>query len=372
MTKYKTWIELSQNSLKSNINLFRRLLDPKTRLWAVVKSNAYGHGLGDFSKIASKFGVDGFCVDSIIEGIKLRKIGIKKTILVLGPSIIGDSLGLAQKNNIIISISSLEALKIYLKSKLKPDFHLKIDTGMHRQGVQLENLEETINFIKNNNLPIKGVFTHFASAKNIDDQKFTELQFENFKRAIATLEKNGFKNLIKHCSATGGTLLGKKYHLDAVRIGIGLYGIWPSEELESQLKNKLELSPVLSWKSLISEVKLIKKDEFIGYDQTEKLLEDKRISIVPIGYWHGFNRSLSRVGEVLVRGKFARVLGMVSMDMITIDVSKIDNVKIGDEVVLIGEQNSERLSLHKISELAKVSKYEFVTRINPLIKKIVI
>ncbi len=369
---YKTWIELNSKNLKNNISIFKGLLDKKTKLFAVVKSNAYGHGLEDFSRIADKFKVDGFCVDSIIEGIKLRNIGITKPILVIGPSIPGNSLLDAKKNDITISISNLEALKIYSTSKAKPDFHLKIDTGMHRQGLQIFEINDAINIIKKKKLPINGVYTHFASAKDPKNTEFTNKQFNEFKEVIKLLETAGLKDLAKHCSATGGTLLDKKYHLDMVRVGIGLYGIYPSDELKKEFQEKYKLLPVLSWKALVSEIKEVKSGEGISYDLTEKLNKNSKIAIIPIGYWHGYPRSLTSVGKILINGIECKVLGRVCMDMIIVDVSSMKDVNLGNISILIGKSETAEISLENISELAGVSTYEFVTRINPLIKKVVI
>ncbi|MST03964.1 MAG: alanine racemase [Candidatus Pacebacteria bacterium] len=369
---YKTWIELSSNNLKNNIGVFKNLLDKKTKLFAVVKSNAYGHGLEDFSRMADKFRVDGFCVDSIIEGIKLRSISIKKPILVIGPSIPGNSLLDAKKNDITISISNLEALKIYSASKAKPDFHLKIDTGMHRQGLQIFEMSEAISIIKKKKLPINGAYTHFASAKDPKNTEFTNKQFNEFNEAIKLLETAGLRDLAKHCSATGGTLLDKKYHLDMVRVGIGLYGMYPSEELKKEFQDKYKLLPVLSWKALVSEVKEVKSGEGISYDLVEKLIKDSKIAIIPIGYWHGYPRSLTSVGKVLINSKECKVLGRVCMDMIIVDVSNLENLKLGNEAVLIGKSENSEITLEEISQLSINSTYEFITRINPLIKKIII
>jgi alanine racemase len=360
----KTWIEINTAAVKNNVKIIRRLLNSKTKLWAVVKSNAYGHGLSLFSKIADKNGVDGFCVDSVVEGLKLREEGIKKHILVLGPTF-KNLFRAAAENKITITISNLEGLQELAKSKYKPDFHLKIDTGMHRQGFYVEELFKVLQRIMNQELGIKnsltGVYTHFASAKDVNYPTFTEEQFKEFQKATRILEKAGFKNLVKHAAATGGTLVNQKYHLDAVRIGIGLYGLYPSPELEMQMP-KLGLKPVLSWYATISEVKNLKPGDYIGYDLAERIQKNAKMAVIPIGYWHGFPRALSGIGEVLIRGKRARVLGRVSMDMIVVDITGID-CKRGDKATLI-------ISAYETAKKLGASYYELLTRINPLIERI--
>ncbi len=367
---FKTWIEIDRRTIVHNIKTFRGLIGKKTKLMSVVKSNAYGHGLWVFAQEAEKAGVDGFCVDSVAEGVTLRQRGIIKPILVLGFTLPG-LLGKAFEHNITIAISSMEGLYALAHTKKKPDFHLKIDTGMHRHGLYLGQIETAAQFIKKNKLPIKGVFTHFASAKDINYPTYTDKQFELFKKAVAILGKIGFKNLITHVAATGGTLVNKKYHSDWVRVGAGLYGLWPSKELEVQLGDKLSLKPVLSWQTIVSEIKPIKKGEFIGYDLAYRAPRDAVIAVLPIGYWHGFPRALSTGGTVLIKGKRVPVVGRVSMDIVVVDVGGI-KCKQGDEVVVIGKQGGEELSAFDVAQKSGTIHYELLTRLNPLIERVVV
>src|SRR3989344_976506 len=339
MKNCKTWVEINKKSAAHNYRLFRSLLKPRVKLWAVVKSNAYGHGLAEFSGLMDGFGADGFCVDEITEGLKLREAGITKPILILGPTLPG-FLKLAGKRDFAVTISSLFALENWIKGKVKPKFHLKIDTGMHRQGFFLKDLPPVVQKIRNLKLEIRncltGVYTHFASAKDLNYPTYTDLQFKEFKKAISLLEKAGFCNFVKHASATGGTLMNPRYHLDAVRIGIGLHGLWPSKELEMQCQ-KTSLKPVLSWHTLISEIKNIQEGQFIGYDLVERVSRVGKMAVLPIGYWHGFPRNLSGMGEVLINGRRARVLGRISMDLIVVDITGI-SCKAGDRATIIGKQ----------------------------------
>lgn len=374
----KVWVEINRSTLADNIAYFRNLLDSpsigsKSKLWAVVKSNAYGHGLVTFSKLADELGVDGFCLDSVIEGLRLRREGIKKSVLVLGPTL-PYLLEEAQKNDLTITVSSEDGLRSLLEMKKSPYFHLKIDSGMRRQGFYVEDLGQAIALIKNSILRDKliGVYTHFASAKDINYPTFTDRQLEEFKRAVELLEAAGFNSLIKHAAATGGSLIGKKYHLDAVRIGIGLYGWWPSRELEVQLSHKAGgLKPVLAWKTIVSEIKMVKEGDFIGYDLTDRIIKDGKIAILPIGYWHGLPRSLSNGGEVLVNGKRVIILGKVMMDMVVVDVSDID-CQCGNEATIIGQDGQSFMDAGDQARRAGTIHYELITRINPLIKRIII
>lgn len=373
--KFKTWVEISRAAIAHNVKTLRRLLAPKTKLWTVVKSNAYGHGLLTFSEVAAPL-VDGFCVDSVVEGLKLRKNGVKKPILVLGPTLPLNSLKEAYTNDITLTVSNLEALTKLLKEKHPPRFHLKIDTGMHRQGFYLNELPAAIHQVKSHRSLVKsslltGAYTHFASAKDLNYPTFTDFQFHAFKKAIRLLEHAGFKNLVKHAAATGATFINQEYHLDAVRIGIGLYGLWPSKELELQFGSNITLEPVLSWKSIVSEVKKIEKGGYVGYDLVERVIRPTTMAIIPIGYWHGFDRGLSSVGEVLIRGKRARVLGRVSMDLIVVDVDGI-LCRMGDTAILIGAQGRGTIPAQELAAKIGTSHYEVVTRLNPLIERVLI
>ena len=371
MAQNKVFVNINSAAVQHNIKTFRQLVTSKAKLFAVVKSNAYGHGLADFSSLADKSGVDGFCVDSVVEGEKLRKEGIKKTILVLGPTF-KNWLETAAKNKITITVSNFEALAELAKSRFKPEFHLKIDTGMRRQGFYTEELPKTIRLIRNSKLEIalKGAYTHFASAKELNYPTATENQFREFQKAIKILEAAGFKNLVKHCAATGGVLLNQKYHMDAVRVGIGLYGLWPSMELMAQLP-KLKLKPVLSWHTLVSETKKLEAGDYVGYDLTERIQKPSKMAILPIGYWHGYPRALSGIGEVLIGGKKCRVLGRVSMDMIAVDVTGTKCAR-SDKATLIGKQMGEEISAYDLARKIGASHYEIITRINPLIERVVI
>lgn len=371
---YRTWIEINKNAVKNNYGIFREIVEPSTKLWAVVKSNAYGHGLSVFSRLINEFGVDGFCVDSLLEGLKLRKDKIHKPILVLGPTLY-NLFDLAWKKKITLTVSNFESLKELGRLKLKPKFHIKIDTGMSRQGFLMEDVPRVINLIKKSELNLaqsfSGIYTHFASAKDVNYPTYTELQFDSFKKISNLFERAGFENLEKHVAATGATLIDKKYHLDAVRVGIGLYGLWPSKELEIQLASAIKLQPILSWRTLVSEVKNIKQGSFIGYDLVEKTDRPIKIAVLPFGYWHGFPRNLSGIGEILIKGKRCRVLGRVSMDLIVIDVTGVD-AQVGDYATIIGMDLKESILASEISSKIQASYYEFVTRLNPLIKRVVV
>jgi alanine racemase len=365
---YKAWIYLSQTAIKNNLAFFRSLLAPQTKLFAVVKSNAYGHGLLDFSKIVNlDKNCNGICVDSVREGITLRKIIKNKPILVLGATL-PDLFSIAKQKNITITLSNFDVLKYYLalSPSRRPNFHLKFDTGLHRQGFQKEELSTLLTLLKKEKVRPTGLYAHFSGARK-ERYAETEKEFSEFLKVINTFKAAGFKNILSHISATGGTLMDKKYHLDFVRVGIGLFGYEPHEEYRYITKNSL--IPVLSFYSYLSEIKKIPKGEGIGYDGSKITKKEIMIGIVPIGYWHGLPRALSNKGKVLIQGVACTILGHVSMDMIAIDLSRVANPHFGDLVTIIGQDTSATLTALDQAKTIHVSHYEFLTRLNPLIKK---
>jgi alanine racemase len=367
--KVRTWVQIDKTAIKKNYAAFRSLVSKKTKLMAVVKSNAYGHELVGFSKEVEMLGVDFFGVDSITEGMALRREGVQKPILVFGYTM-EENLKAASENNISLTVSSFDGLSSLKKNIYPIKIHLKIDSGMHRQGFYPHEAKKVVKELKK--LPhteIEGVYTHFANAKNPSFPDDTEKQVAEFKKATDVFEKERWC-FLKHASATAGTILFQKYHFDMVRIGIGLYGLYPAKEIRDLFSQKIKIFPVLSWKTVVAETKMVPKGDGVGYNFSEVLSKDTKIAICPIGYWHGFPRALSSVGSVLINGKNARVLGRVAMDMITVDVTDISRIKTGDEVVLIGKSGKKEITADDFASHLDTSCYEIITRINPKIARV--
>ena len=378
----RTWIEIDTKAIAHNYRIFRKLIGKKTKLLGVVKSNAYGHDLIEFSSELERVGVDYLGVDSLVEGLTLRKAGVRIPILVLGhtlPKLFPD----ACKADIAVTISSFTMLHEALRMKAGRTplrMHIKVDTGMHRQGFQLHEKSALITQLGSatSKLKIEGLYTHFAEAKNPRSGDNTHRQIKEFKEWIKAFHDAGLTPIV-HASATGGTLLYPAAHFDMVRIGIGCYGLWPSPDSERHLGSKLTLKPVLSWRAVISEVKEVKKGERVGYDLTDMLTRNSRLAVIPVGYWHGFPRLLSSKGRVLIHGKTARVLGRVSMDMIVVDVTDIPKAIPGDIVTLIGTDSysrkangqggKEEIKAGELAQFAATTHYEIVTRLNPLMRR---
>ena len=366
----RTWLESEVSALKSNIKTFRDLIGPDVKMMGVVKSNAYGHGLVDTAKEISH-DVDWLSVDSIVEGARLRQEGVTTPLLILGFTL-PEMLTTAADADISIAVSNFETLNAIQKTDFskKLKIHIKTDTGMHRQGFLLSDIDAVLTELKKcaNKIEVEGLFTHFSSAKNPSFPEYTKMQIAEFEQWRTAFKAAGYTP-ITQAADTGGTILFPEAHYDMVRIGIGLYGLWPSGETEAYAKDRIALSPILTWKTIVSEVKKLPKGSKISYDGTETLFRDSIVGVCPVGYWHGFPRSLSSIGRVLVNGEYAKILGRVTMDMIIIDLTDCGNVSVQDEVVLIGKQGKTTMTAEQFAVIADGSWYEIVTRINPLIKK---
>lgn len=361
----RTWIEIDRYAIYHNISEFRKLIKSSVKLMAVIKSNAYGHGLIDFAKTTENE-VDWFGVDSIIEGLKLRQNGLKKPILVLGYTLPYYLEG-AFNYGLSLTVSTFDLINKIGTLKNKPNIHIKIDTGMHRQGFFLKDLPQVIKLLKRFKFSPEGIYTHLAAANDRLYSSYSFKQIEDFKKADELFKKAGFKNYIRHIAASAGTILYPESHFNMVRIGIGLYGMFSTKEAEVQTEVKLK--PALTWKSIIGEIKTVPKNSFIGYDLTEKVFKSSKLAIVPIGYWHGFDRGFSNCGEVLIKGKKCKVFGRINMDMIIIDVSSVPNAKIGEEAVILGVSEKEKITAEDMALKIGTTNYEIITRINPLIKR---
>lgn len=368
----RTWVNIDTRAIRANYRTLRRAIPRSVKMMGVVKSNAYGHNITEFALELEKYGIDALAVDSIVEALALRRAGVKSQILVLGytlPQMVKSAMG----KNIHLTISSLPSLRDFLKvsDTARVPIHIKVDTGMHRQGFMQSEQDEVMDLLLRNKRKIKiaGLYTHFAEAKDPQNKTFTDRQIAQFSMWRKHFTKAGF-HLVAHAGATGGSLSFPSGHFDMVRVGAGMYGIWPSPETKKAFDKKFPLKPVLSWKTIISEIKQIAAGERVGYDLTYTAKKKMRIAVCPIGYWHGYPRALSNNAFTLVRGVRAPVIGRVSMDMIVIDVSSVPRVKEGDEVVLIGRSGKEEIFAEDLAKRAGTTAYELLTRLNPLMKRL--
>jgi len=374
----KTWVEISREALNYNLDQFKKLIGNSVKIMGVVKANAYGHGLTEVAGVISDK-VDWLGVDSFAEALKLRQAAIKKPILVLGYTELAD-LREAVKNNISLTVYNKETIerlgKIQIPNPhLNQKIHIKIETGTSRQGVPENEILDFIKFVKNYpSIEIQGLSTHYANIEDTTDSSFAMEQLAVFSRVTEILKKEGLTPL-RHTACSAATILFPETHFDMVRLGISMYGLWSSKETKAVAKNKnleLGLKPALVWKTIVAQIKTIKDSTSVGYGLTERVSRDSKIAILPIGYYDGYDRKLSSVGNVLIRGKRCKILGRICMNMIIVDVTDIEKIEPEDEAVLLGRQGREEINAEELAQKTGTINYEIVTRINPLIPRKII
>lgn len=368
---HRTWAEIDIRALEHNYKLLKNAC-LNTEIMAVVKADAYGHSAKDIAPVLQKCGVDKFAVSNIEEAIQLRTIGINSPILILGytPPELAKSL---YDNDIIQTVYSLDYASDLSQSALKNNVclkaHIKLDTGMGRIGFDcrsndFEGFEDLKKVLTLKNICFDGIFTHFSCADDHSFSNNTKEQYSRFLRAIEMLQKAGYSFKAKHCCNSAASLLNQDMHSDICRAGIILYGLSPNMDIPIGD----DFIPVMTVKSVVSMVKEIKKGDSLGYGMTYVANKNMRVATVTAGYADGYPRKLSNKGYVLIKGKPANIVGRISMDQMTVDISNIDDVKIGDEVVLFGRD----LSVDKIAQFCDTINYEIVCGIPPRVPRVII
>jgi alanine racemase len=374
------WVEVDGEALRHNLSEFRRLIGKRRLLLATVKANAYGHGLIEVSSAAQRSGADWLGVHSLMEGIQLRQSGLDCPVLILGYVPL-DELESAVQHNLRLTVYSMEAVQrlalIRLARGKKIPLHVKVETGTYRQGIQLEEALPLIKRINAYpNLIVEGISSHFANIEDTTDHSYARYQIENFQQVCKRLEEEGIMVPIKHIACTAAAILFPETFFDMVRVGIGMYGLWPSKEtyVSCLLQNRepVHLKPVLSWKARIAQLKKIPKGAYIGYGCTYRTTRETLLGVIPVGYYDGYSRAFSNISYVLIKGQRAPVRGRVAMDFTMVDVTDIPGVKEEEEVVLLGKNGDERITADALASLLGTINYEIVTRINPLIPRIIL
>jgi len=373
------WVELDGAALRANLAAFRRRVGPGVRLGAVVKANAYGHGMTEIALLARAGGADWLCVNSVEEGVRLRDEGHDCEILVMGYVEMGglDQLvvhGLRPVVHDQPTLAKLEELAARRGTTIP--VHLKVETGTHRRGIPEPDVLEVAGRVRRSKaLELEGICTHFANIEDTTDHAFAERQIETFSRIGDALHGAGIEVPIRHTACSAATLLFTRTHLDLARIGISLYGLWPSRETYVAClelgKPALDLKPVMTWKTRVAQVKLVPEGGYVGYGCTYRATRESQIAVLPVGYGEGYSRKLSGVAHVLIRGRRAPIRGRICMNMCMVDVTDIDGVQPEEEVVLLGRQGDERVSAEQLAEWAGTISYEIVSRVHPALPRIV-
>ncbi len=363
------WAEINLDNLKKNFLFIRERVKDK-KIISVVKADAYGHGAPEIASELEFLGSDYFAVATLEEGIELRIKGISKPILVFGyifPKQADYILNFSLTPTLYSLDFAKELNKICELTREKVNVHIKIDTGMGRVGI-LWN--EAVGFIKEilkfKNLNIEGLYAHFSSADE-KDKTYTKLQFERFMKVIDELEKENIKIPLKHHGNSATVIDLPEYILDGVRTGISLYGLRPSEEVK-----KVKLYPVMSLHSKIIFLKKVPPQTPISYGRTFITKRESLIATLPFGYADGYPRILSNKGEVLYKGRRAKIVGRVTMDQVMIDLTKFKEAKVGDDVIIMGRDGNEEITADEIAKKCKTINYEIVTRIGKRVPRVYI
>lgn len=359
----RAWVEVNLANLKHNINEIKRIISPKTQIMAIVKANAYGHGLIPISKKLNELGITAFAVASLEEGIILRKNGIKGEILILGYTDF-PSLPIVEKYDLIQTLVDDNYVKKIkeMSSIHKLKSYIKINTGMNRVGIVPENIEFIKSIYSISNIQVEGLFTHFcvADSQEPQDIAFSEQQINEFNKVIEALKSAGINYGKIHMQNSYGILNYNYLKCDYVRPGIILYGALV--EKDNFPKIKLDLKPVLSLKAKVGSIKTIKEKSTVSYGRTFIAKRVTKIATICIGYGDGYPRSISnKNAQVRINGHLAPLVGRICMDQLMCDVTDIPQVKQGDTAVLIGDQ--EEISIEQVSLNAGTITNELLCRL---------
>lgn len=364
----RTWVEISRSAYKQNWSRLAQAVKPSKPM-AIFKANAYGHGLLSCLSLAIEMGVDSIGVDSIIEAQQIRYHHPDISILVLGYIPIEDLKLLTELKNVSVTIFSKDQLIAIEKLHLQTKIHLPLETGLSREGFTKAELIDIVSHLKKSPCVLEGVYSHLANVEDVDDRVYTDLQKRSFEEYRNIFNEYGFDSVKFHLSASGAAMIYPDLRLDIARIGIAQYGLWPSERIQKSVDYDLE--PVLAWKTKIAQVKSIGSGAFVSYGLTEQVTRNSIIAIIPVGYYDGYDRvGNSSKAQVLIQGKRCKVVGRVCMNMCMVDVTDCQDVRQGDEVVLIGKQGEEHITADELAGYSHTIHYEIVTRINESIPRV--
>lgn len=357
--RYRSWVEIDLDSFRQNWAEIKRLVSPGVKILQAVKADAYGHGAIEISRAAVKNGVYGLGVANADEGVQLRVGGIETPIIILSPSTAAE-IDEIIKYNLIPSVSDIHfavelSAKLVEKEKRAP-VHIEVDTGMGRGGaISGDAIAMVKDVLALPNIEVEGIFSHLSVSEAQDDE-YNALQWERFDKILKGLEKEGIAISLRHISNSGGLIDFPAFNLDMVRPGIMTYGVYPGPGMEAKAK----LAPVMTFKTTVVILKDFPAGYSIGYGKTYVTEKLTRIATIPVGYGDGYGVVMSNRGEALIRGRRAPIVGRISMDMCTVDVTHIPECETGDEVVLMGRQGKEYISATEIAEKAGTISYEIL------------
>jgi alanine racemase len=376
------WAEIDLKAIAHNVAELRRITRPESRLMAVVKANGYGHGAIEVAQCALQNGAVALGVARIEEGIQIREAGIRAPVLIFGYTLPQHAADLLEYdlNPCVYTAASAQKLSGTAASLGKKiSAHLKVDTGMGRLGqlpqnfnpdnstvINADALEETLTIAGLEGLELEGICTHFATADS-SDKSYAEKQLHLFENYLKCLRQAGLDPPVRHAANSAALIDMPHSHFDMVRPGIAIYGLYPSDEVQ---KNRVPLKPAMALKARIIHRKKVSAGFKVSYGSTHETRNPTTIATVAVGYADGLNRLLSSRGQMLVHGKRVPIIGRVCMDLTMLDVGSIENVQIGDEVVIFGRQGDETLTVDEMAASLNTINYEIVTTITARVPRV--
>jgi alanine racemase len=370
-----SYLEISAKAYRQNIKYIRSEIGPDPVISAVVKGNAYGHGIPQIVEIAEKAGIRHFSAFSSDEALEVFHYSKKGSEIMILGMLYQEELEELIRKGISFYVFDFERLSATIAvSKaiaIPAKIHIEVETGFHRTGFDWEDREELATKLNDNAsfISLEGLCTHYAGAESVSNFVRVKKQIETYHNFKNYFLEQGLIFQKFHTACSAATLIFPETIMDLVRIGIAGYGFWPTQETYfAKLKdlpsnNKNPLRRLITWKSSVMSLKKVRMGEFVGYGNSFMALSDMRMAIVPVGYGHGFSRLLSNQGRVLIQGQFCQVVGTVTMNAIAVNISKLKNVKRGDEVILIGKQRGKELTVASFSESTQQVNYELLTRL---------
>lgn len=367
-------IEISRSALGHNIAFVRDNIPADTRLSFVVKGNAYGHGIAAVVPVAEKEGVNHFSVFSSGEARQVHACKrARSTVMIMGyvaPSDLEWVVSNHVERYICEETQLYETLEAARAADKKARIHLELETGMNRTGISSGSIGRVLRFLEEHKrwFSVEGVCTHFAGAESVANYVRIQNQIKSFRRQQQRLAVGGVAPKRAHAACSAAAITYPKTAMDMVRVGILVYGFWPSQEtlVRYLAKKRQHVNPLvrsMTWKSVVMSKKRVKRGEFVGYGTTFLAQEPTTIAVIPVGYAHGYSRMLSNQGRVLIRGKRLAVIGMVNMNMLCVDITRCPEIDIGDEVTLIGKQGDAEVSVATFGEISNQLNYELLSRL---------
>ena len=367
-------IEISKSAFKANIKFIKSKLKKGVRFSSVVKGNAYGHGIEVFVPLAEEEGVDHFSVFSADEAMRVMRVSKQKPDIMIMGMIDDDSLEWCVRSGFECFVFDFERLQKLIQvaknTGIKAKIHIELETGMNRTGFDEQELDALIKLLQKNKerYVLKGICTHFAGAESLANYVRITGQKSKFRKFNKKFQKAGFEPEYRHTACSAAAVRYPDTQMDLVRIGILQYGFWPSTETLVQHTANVEsqsdpLKRLISWKSNVMSIKNVNKGEYIGYGMTFLAQQNMKLAVVPVGYHHGFSRSLSNLGRLIIGGQRVSVVGLVNMNALLVDITNCNHIERGDEVILIGRQGDVEISVAAFGELSNRLNYELLTRI---------